>query len=131
MPDRPSIDQQVTFLYTQNLETTADFYERIMGLPLVLDQGTCRIYRTTGDAFVGFCNRGDANRDSRDVIFTLATHEVDAWHERLVAAGVTIEKPPTYNADYNIYHIFFRDPNGYLLEIQEFRDPAWPAPVSR
>jgi len=25
-----------------------------------------------------------------------------------------------------IYHCFLRDPNGYLLEIQRFLDPAWP-----
>jgi catechol 2,3-dioxygenase-like lactoylglutathione lyase family enzyme len=132
MTERPSISQQITFLYTRNLETTADFYERIMGLPLVLDQGVCRIYRTAGDAFVGFCQRDDATQNTRDVIFTMATSKagVEAWHTYLSAQGVVIEKPPTYSESYNIYHIFFRDPNGYKLEIQEFRDPAWPAPVS-
>lgn len=131
MPDRPPIEQQVTFLYTRDLDTTADFYERIMGLTLVLDQGTCRIYRIAGDeAYVGFCNRADANRDSRDVIFTMVTHEVDAWHDYLVAQGVEIEKPPTLSEAYNVYHIFFRDPNGYKLEIQEFKDPTWPTPTN-
>jgi catechol 2,3-dioxygenase-like lactoylglutathione lyase family enzyme len=119
------LEQQVTFLYTRDLPTTADFYERIIGLPMVLDQGTCRIYRVTPTAFVGFCTRANANRDSRDVIFTLVTPQVDEWHAHLLAAGVTIEKPPTFNADYNIYHIFILDPNGYKIEFQEFRDPAW------
>ncbi len=129
MTDRPHIEQQVTFLYTQDLDTTADFYERIMGLTLVLDQGVCRIYRMVGDeAYVGFCTRANANRDSRDVIFTMVSSEVDAWHDYLVAQGVEIEKPPTLSEAYNVYHIFFLDPNGYKLEIQEFRDPTWPKP---
>ena len=52
---RPPIEQQVTFLYTHNLEETAAFYEDILGLPLILDQGVCRIYRASGNAFLGFC----------------------------------------------------------------------------
>jgi len=123
----PSIDQQVTFLYTSDLSTTADFYERVLGLTLVLDQGVCRIYQVTGDAFVGFCTREGRRVNTDDVIFTLVTAEVDAWHAHLTAHDVPIDKAPALNAQYNIYHLFVRDPNGYLLEIQQFRDPAWPA----
>ena len=48
--ERPSIDQQVTFLLTEDLAATAHFYEEVLQLPLVLDQGSCRIYRVSGDA---------------------------------------------------------------------------------
>jgi catechol 2,3-dioxygenase-like lactoylglutathione lyase family enzyme len=58
------------------------------------------------------------------VILTLVTDDVDGWHERFIAAGVTSEKPPQHNPTFNIYHCFLRDPNGYLLEIQRFEDPA-------
>lgn len=122
-----TVDQQVTFLYTQDLARTARFYEDVLGLPLVLDQGACRIYRAAGDAFLGFCQRADATETPTGVIVTLVSHDVDGWHRHLVEQGVTIEKPPTHNAAYNIYHCFLRDPNGYLLEIQTFLDPHWPA----
>jgi catechol 2,3-dioxygenase-like lactoylglutathione lyase family enzyme len=125
---RPPIDQQVTFLYTRDLANTAVFYEKTLALPLVLDQGACRIYRVSGGAFLGICRRDDAPVEPHGVIITLVTAEVDRWHAYLIAKGVTFEKPPTYNPDYDIYHCFLRDPNGYLLEIQQFRDPAWPAP---
>jgi catechol 2,3-dioxygenase-like lactoylglutathione lyase family enzyme len=126
----PSIDQQVTFFYTRDLEKTAAFYETILELPMVLDQGICRIYSVAGTAFVGFCQRDDATVNSRDVIFTMVTSQVDEWHAHLVAQGVDIEKPPTLSETYNVYHIFFRDPNGYKLEIQEFKDPTWPGPAT-
>lgn len=125
----PPIDQQVTFLYTHDLAATAAFYANVLGLRCVLNQGPCRIYHVTGEAFVGFCafeNARVPQRDEKTVVFTMVSDEVDAWHARLVAAGVEIEKPPTMNEQFNIYHIFFRDPNGYLLEIQRFCDPAWP-----
>lgn len=122
---RPTIDQQVTFLYTPDLPKTADFYERIVGLEMVLDQTVCRIYSIAGTAFVGFCERASANGRTSDVIFTMVSDEVDAWYEHLLAHGVEIEKPPTYSEQYQVYHIFFRDPNGYKIEIQTFKDPAW------
>lgn len=123
----PTFAQQVTFLYTADLETTAQFYTAVLGLELALDQGACRIYRVGRDAFVGFCQRPDPPVTA-SVILTLITEDVDGWHRRLIDRGVAFEKPPSYNPAYNIYHCFLRDPNGYLLEIQRFLDPRWPAP---
>lgn len=120
-----SITEQITFLYTRDLETTAHFYEEIMGLPLVLDQGGCRIYHVTGDAYVGFCEREEAPERPQGILFTLVTPDVDGWAERLSARGVPFEKTPAINPAYNIYHCFIRDPNGYVIEIQRFLDDDW------
>ena len=125
IPMLPTIDSQITFLYTENLAETADFYEQIFGFPLALDQGACRIYRVTEKSYIGFCQKETVNEDHSDVIFTLVTSEVDGWYDHLTKRGVPIEKPPTTNPKYNIYHFFLRDPNGYLIEIQMFLDPAW------
>jgi catechol 2,3-dioxygenase-like lactoylglutathione lyase family enzyme len=122
----PKIDQQVTFLYTSDLETTAQFYEDVLGLALVLDQGACRIYRVCHDGFLGFCRREDLSPDRSGIIFTFVTSAVDEWYRHLVDNEVEVEKPPEFNPTYNIYHLFFKDPNGYVFEIQAFRDPAWP-----
>lgn len=119
-------DQIITFLATDDLEATAHFYEEMLGLEMALDQGTCRIYRVASGGFLGFCERSDAPEPD-GVIATFVTDEVDDAHEELVARGVDVEQPPAYNDEYDIYHCFLRDPNGYLLEIQRFEDPAWPA----
>lgn len=118
-------DAQITFLHTHSLIKTAAFYEQVLGLPLVLDQGSCRIYRVAGAAFVGFCVHLEADTPHTGVILTLVTQAVDAWYTRLLAQGVVFEKPPTLNERFAIYHCFLRDPNGYLIEIQQFRDPRW------
>jgi catechol 2,3-dioxygenase-like lactoylglutathione lyase family enzyme len=122
----PAFTQQVTFLYTPDLVATARFYEQVLGLELVLDQGTCRIYRVSQDGFVGFCQKEGVEPRPQTVIITFVTPDVDGWYERLTAQGVAFDKPPTLNPQYNIYHCFLRDPNGYLLEIQRFLDPVWP-----
>jgi catechol 2,3-dioxygenase-like lactoylglutathione lyase family enzyme len=129
--NRPSLSQQVTFLYTRDLTTTADFYEKTMELRLVLNQGSCRIYQINGDAFLGFCQRAEAPERPIGVIFTLVTADVDGWYAYLQGKGVSLEKAPERNPEYNIYHFFLRDPNGYLIEIQRFLDPAWPSDDSK
>lgn len=122
---RPSIDQQVTFLYTNDLEQSADFYANILQLPLILDQGACRIYRTSRDSFLGIC-KTDEPIGTVNVIVTLVSTEVDKWHAYLLEKKIHIEKPPTLYEKFNIYHLFVRDPNGYLIEIQTFLDIDWP-----
>lgn len=124
--DRPPIQQLVTFLYTADLAATGAFYEDLLGLEMVLDQGACRIYRVSTAAFVGFCQHLEKRSDPKGVILTLVSDQVDAWFTNLVAKGLTIEQPPAHNPRFNIYHFFVRDPNGYLIEIQRFLDPAWP-----
>jgi catechol 2,3-dioxygenase-like lactoylglutathione lyase family enzyme len=127
---RPSIDQQITFLHTDKLEETAVFYENVLQLPLVLDQGVCRIYACADAAYLGFCQslsqEAGNQASTAGIILTLVSHEVDAWYEYLLAHQVPIEKPPTLNQKINIYQLFARDPNGYLIEIQTFLDPSWP-----
>lgn len=117
----PPIDQQITFLYTRDLAATARFYQEVVGLELVVDQGDCHIYRVSKDGLLGFCQRPLAAESvAQNVIVTIVTDEVDQWYDVLQQRGVPFEKPPTRNPKYGIYHCFLRDPNGYLLEIQRF-----------
>jgi catechol 2,3-dioxygenase-like lactoylglutathione lyase family enzyme len=120
------LEAQITFCFTANLEATARFYEEVLGLPLALDQGSCRIYRTAAGAYLGFCERKEG-ASPEGVILTLVTDDVDGWYERLSRRGVEFEKKPTHNPKYRIYHCFLRDPDGYLIEIQRFEDPRWNA----
>jgi catechol 2,3-dioxygenase-like lactoylglutathione lyase family enzyme len=122
----PSLEQQVTFLYANDLQKTAHFYEEVLELPLVLDQGSCRIYDVCGSGFLGICQSTEVVEEPKGIIFTFATHEVDEWYYFLSEKGVAFEKPPVHNPKFKLYHCFLRDPNGYLLEIQQFLDPAWP-----
>lgn len=122
MPDLP-LQQQITFLSTRDLAATARFYEDVLGLLLVRDQGDCRIYRVVENAYIGFCRRDSAPEEPQGVILTLITPDVDGWYARLRAAGAPVEKPPQANPKYAIYHCFLRDPNGYLIEVQRFEEP--------
>ena len=121
-----NFDQQVTFLKTNKMQESIEFYENILELKLVLDQGGCRIYQISSSAFLGICKREISEEGSKNLVFTFVTDKVDEWYEKLKDQKVLITKTPAFNPEYNIYHMFMQDPNGYILEIQEFKDPAWP-----
>jgi catechol 2,3-dioxygenase-like lactoylglutathione lyase family enzyme len=123
----PSIDQHVTFVYSAKFEETVRFYEQTLGLSLVLDQGACRIYRVAAEAFLGIC-RSSENRPAPPggVILTFVTHELPAWHQRLVAAGAQVDGEPRENSRYRIVHFFVHDPDGRSIEFQRFLSPEWP-----
>ncbi len=122
----PPVDSQITFLYTNDLARTAHFYQNVLGLKLKLDQGTCRIYQISKDGYLGFCQKtGTAlpASDPAEVIVTLVVPNLDEWHQHLQEQNLQVEKPPALNAEYDIYHCLIRDPNGYVLEIQQFLHP--------
>ena len=127
-------DQQITFLYAERPEECWRFYEDVLGLPLVQDQGSVRIYATGPQhrAFIGVCRARapratDESRAQGGVVFTFVTADVDGAYERLRARGAVIPEAPAHSAQYRIHHFFFRDPAGYLLEVQHFERPDWPA----
>ncbi len=118
------IDGFITFLGVSDLKRTSSFYNLISGIELVLDQGKCRIYRTAGDAYLGFCEHLECSPNS-GLILAFVTDHVDELFALLKDAGAEVEKEPRENETYGIYHCFVKDPDGYRIEIQRFMDPDW------
>lgn len=114
----------LTFLPTLDMERTHAFLHGILGLPLVLDQGACRIYRA-GSAYWGFCESISPLADPSAVILTLVTDDVPASHAALSAQGVITDGAARVNERFQIEHFFTATPEGYRLEVQRFLDPAW------
>jgi catechol 2,3-dioxygenase-like lactoylglutathione lyase family enzyme len=131
---RPELAQQVTFLYAEEPEASWRFYGEVLELPLVQDQGTCRIYAAAPEnrAFLGVC-RARAPRASDNprvvggVVFTFVTPDVEGWHEFLRGRGVKVPPEPEYSETYRVTHFFATDPAGYTIEFQRFEREDWPA----
>ena len=118
--------QLITFLYTDDLPRSVAFYRDVIGLEPVLDQGRVTIFRVNPGAFLGVSELPNRPRGTDGVMVTFVV-DVDATARRLEAAGVVWDDPPAPRMDGTVYAAFFRDPDGYRLEIQEFRDPRWDA----
>lgn len=115
-------DGLIMFLGTSDLEASHRFYSDLLGLPLVRDQGVCRIYEVCPGAFVGFCRHHPVCSPDESPIVTLLIEDVDGVCRQLRESGVEITSGPELNPRFNIYHFFCRDPMGYRVEVQKFLD---------
>lgn len=116
-----TIKQLITFLPTQKLEEVEKFYSEHLKLEKILDQGDCLIFKVISGAYIGFCKR-NYEESKNQIILTLVTDQVDDYYQSLIQSGVVCEASPKINEKYRIYHFFIKDPNGYLVEIQQFLD---------
>ena len=123
MTQRLDPHAQITFLPTADLVATDAFYAGLLGLPLVRDQGVCRIYAAAPGAFVGFCDRGYAVPERYRVVLTLLLDDVEGAFARLRDAGAEVVSEPAHSERFAAVTAFVRDPNGYLVELQRFDVP--------
>lgn len=132
---------------THDVEKTADFYTRIMGMELastVYDDSV----PSTGDAFPyfhiffrmqdgstiaffeapGLPGRPAPSHPAYDIFDHIALEardreEVLQWHQWLTSNGVDVIGPTDHKG--LIYSIYFHDPNGLRLEITVPLDADW------
>ena len=116
-----NIVAQISWVYTRDLDATADFYTRVLGLQCRRDEGSARIYATADNAAIGVC-LAFAGRvvEPQGGMISIVTDDVDAWYRRLLAQGLAIAKPPHRLEQFGIYTFFIEDPNGYVIEFQQF-----------
>lgn len=128
---KPPFEQNMTFFYSDAMEETSAFFRDKLGLPQVLDQGVCHIFQVSPTGFLGVCNKKDRPRGTKGVMFTFLTDDLDRDYKILSERGVVFDAPPSGLGSGKVYSVFFKDPNGYMLELQEFRDPDWVYPDGR
>ncbi len=120
----PGMDAFVTFIYSPRPKRAWRFYGETLGLALVRDEGDARIYAIAGHGYLGVCRAGpDRPCVPEGICLSFVTHEVEAWHARLVAAGVVLSGPPEHLPRFGVTSFFLRDPDGHLLEVQRFDLP--------
>lgn len=132
---------------THDVEATADFYTRIMGMELASTVMGASV-PSTGDDFPyfhiffrmadgstiaffeapGLPPRSQPSHPAYEVFDHIALQakdhaEVDRWHAWLVANGIPVTGPTDH--DGLIYSVYFKDPNGIRLEITTPTDPNW------
>jgi predicted enzyme related to lactoylglutathione lyase len=120
------LSSQITFLYFQELTRPAHFFEEVLGLQKVNDQGFARIYQISEGAFIGIVDEAQGYCDAptaKNVLITLVTEDVRQWYERLKTAGVAVEAAPAIQEKANVECFFFEGPGGYAFEIQRFLNP--------
>lgn len=115
-----------TCLYAVDLEDTARFYERVIGLAVNSRVPDRHVFFRCGDSMLLLFDprrTGDSEGDvpphgasgPGHVAFAVGEDELDAWRERLGAAGVEVEREVSWPAGGR--SIYIRDPAGNSVEL--------------
>ncbi|PXW70234.1 catechol 2,3-dioxygenase-like lactoylglutathione lyase family enzyme [Loktanella sp. PT4BL] len=119
-PDAPNM-LAITFLYYRDLPSAMAFYEDILGLPLAIDQGWCKIYRICAGAHVGLVDesRGMNKWQAvKPVQLCIRVRDVDAWYAYAQEEDLANLSDLFVNDALGIRAFVFNDPEGYQIEIQ-------------
>ena len=127
----PKLDRVLeTALYVDDLGRATGFYEDVLGLPVLTSDKRFRAYDVGGLSVLLVFQRGATLETVRmpggtipphdghgpnHVAFSIPADELAAWEERLRAAGVEIEGRTKWPRGGE--SIYFRDPDGHLLEL--------------
>jgi predicted enzyme related to lactoylglutathione lyase len=115
---------QISWVYTEDLESTALFYGEVLGFECIRYEGPARIFATADNALIGVCQAfADRVVEPKGGMISIVTDDVDGWHRRLLDKGLVIE-PPRRLQQFGIYSFIVEDPNGYRIEFQQFDESS-------
>ncbi|TFL17531.1 VOC family protein [Jannaschia formosa] len=125
-PDAPN-QLAITFLYYRDLPDAMRFYEEVLGLPLAIDQGWCKIYRICPGAHVGLVDetRGmNKWTEEKPVQLCIRVPDVDAWYAYLQEVPIPGLSEMFQSEELGIRAFVFNDPEGYQIEVQSATRPG-------
>ena len=111
----------ITFFYYRDLPRAMAFYEDVMGLPLAIDQGWCKIYQICPGAHVGLVDAAKGMNkwaEVKPVQLCIRVPNVDAWYEYCTGLALDNLSELFVNDQLGIRAFVFNDPEGYQIEIQ-------------
>ena len=113
-----------TVILVRNMKTTRAFYEEILGFPLLRELSTNWIEYQIGNTILALSKSGLTALDdpipsgsaALQLAFKVARPEVDKCATELIEQNIDLVSPPT-DQEFGHRTLFFRDPDGNLLEI--------------
>jgi len=119
--------QALTFFCTRDLARMERFYSGTLGLKVAMRTPTAILWRVNDGAFFGVTAGPGREPKAGAALLDLtvgSAAEVHEWHRRITADGWKTDGPPRPMAAEGMTGFFATDPDGYLVEILHFNDPA-------
>ena len=123
----PSVDSQVVMFYYKDIDAPAAFYGETLGFARTFDEDWVKIFQISDTSSVGVVREGEGAYHTTQavnaVMLSITTREVDAWYERVLAAGDVKILTPIHNSENAPIRAFLvEDPGGYTVEFFQWLD---------
>ncbi|MDO9639900.1 MAG: VOC family protein [Pseudotabrizicola sp.] len=119
-----------TALYVDDMDRAAEFYEQIIGLPVLHAEARMRAYDVRGRSVLLLFLRGGTTEPVRTksglipahdasgqihMAFAIPPDQLEPWRDHLTAHGIEIEGTSDWQR--GGHSLYFRDPDGNMLEV--------------
>jgi catechol 2,3-dioxygenase-like lactoylglutathione lyase family enzyme len=119
-----------TALYVDDLDRAARFYEDVLGLPSLTGDGRFKAYDVAGRSVLLLFRQGATLETMKlpggtipphdgqgpvHIAFAVSAEDLPTWERKLGDAGVVVEGRTRWQRGGE--SIYFRDPDGHLLEL--------------
>jgi hypothetical protein len=125
VPSGLGFKSMVTWLYYKDLVGMQKFYEDVLGLEMIVDQGWTKIYQVSSSGFIGLVDekRGmHSFTEQKGVTVSFIIDEIEDWfayvqkHQPFELRSKKLGREPD-----NKYKAFVGyDPEGYFMEFDKF-----------
>lgn len=118
-----SISSQITFLYFNNYEDSCRFFDEILELEKVYSPQWACVWKTSEKSFIGAvkAEKGSIESNKRGgVLISLTVENTEEIYEKLKKYELDSLSDIKYFEDIKVKSFFFKGPEGYDFEIQEF-----------
>jgi catechol 2,3-dioxygenase-like lactoylglutathione lyase family enzyme len=127
LPDGLGFKATITWLYYKDLPPMQTFYEEVLGLRQVVDQGWAKIYEGSRTGHVGLVDeRRGMNRwtETKAVNVSFLIDDIDGWFNAVKTRGLfPLRGTAVSDDEAGRYRAFVGyDPEGYYMEFDLFRD---------
>ncbi len=129
VPEGLGFNSTITWLYYKDLQAMEKFYQEVMGLPLVVDQGWAKVYQSSETGYIGLVDerRGMHNfTEKKAVNVSFIMEDLDGWFNYVKESRVfPLRSEEVGIGPENKYRAFVGyDPEGYFMEFDTFYEHA-------
>lgn len=118
-----TVTATVLWLYYDELAPAQRFWEDLLGVDLLVDQGWAKVYPVSASGYLGLVD-GDRGlhraTETSAATVSLFTREIDAWHRRATEQGVELRTRDITEERPRVRTFVAHDPGGYFVEWDTF-----------
>ncbi|UTC66163.1 MULTISPECIES: VOC family protein [unclassified Treponema] len=114
---------QIVFLDVKNMHEAGLFFDEVLGLTKVMDEGWAAVWKISGKAFIGVVERKDKAVQNTGILISITVDNIEEIHSQFSKLSLKDLTPISKVKDIPMSSFFFKGPEDYRFEIQEFDSP--------
>jgi catechol 2,3-dioxygenase-like lactoylglutathione lyase family enzyme len=122
-PKNLGIQANVVWLYYKNLDEAQAFYEDVLGLELVTDQGFAKVYICSSTGYIGLVDEAQGLHrfsDEKSVTVSFISPQIDEWYTYLMRHELNVREGLSDGDSIPVRAFVTYDTAGYFLEFDWF-----------